>query len=104
MGYVLVTGLSALADANSLKQDLEGNQTTSYMHCRDGCNITVPGPGIALVLFNPRSSTTDDFYEGNSTIAGLGGYWSPSTAPITKPQSLFKIAMLIGSAFVWDLW
>ena len=31
---------------------LGGVQTTLYLDCRTGCNITVPGPGAALVLLD----------------------------------------------------
>ncbi|KAH7910517.1 hypothetical protein BJ138DRAFT_1008658 [Hygrophoropsis aurantiaca] len=59
--------------------DLEGQQNTVYVDCRNGtCQVDVPGPGAALVVFG-GSSDASGFWEGNSTIAGLGGYKSGTT-------------------------
>ncbi|KII89635.1 glycoside hydrolase family 79 protein [Plicaturopsis crispa FD-325 SS-3] len=60
--------------------DLVGAQTTGEASCKNGCNITVPGPGVALVLFNPTDGL-DIFYEGNSTVAG---YPDPSASAATS--------------------
>ncbi len=56
--------------------DLEGQQTSSTQNCTGGCTIDVPGPGLAVVLFNPGSPDSDSFYVGNSTIQGISGFSS----------------------------
>lgn len=47
--------------------DLNGKQHTDFVHCTEGCNVTVPGPGLALVYL--LSDTSDKFFHGNSTVA-----------------------------------
>ncbi|KAF9223232.1 hypothetical protein BS17DRAFT_706135 [Gyrodon lividus] len=58
--------------------DLEGPQTTSWFDCEGGCEVAVPGPGAALILFGDYMNATG-FFIGNSTIAGLSGYASSGT-------------------------
>ncbi|KAG6331066.1 hypothetical protein ID866_8027 [Astraeus odoratus] len=51
--------------------ELQGTQSTQYyLDCIMGCNITVPGPGAALVLLNDTPDNTD-FFVGDSTVAPL---------------------------------
>ena len=80
------TNISWAGQTIAQNGDLEGNQTTHYIHCSAGCTIDVPGPGVALVLFDPNGTDTDSLFQGNSTIAGLGGY--SSGAPIEAASSL----------------
>ncbi|KAG5637926.1 hypothetical protein H0H81_002586 [Sphagnurus paluster] len=49
--------------------DLKGQQVTLRKDCSDGCEIEIPSPGAALV-----SLGGSQFFTGNSTIAGIGGY------------------------------
>ncbi|TFK34272.1 hypothetical protein BDQ12DRAFT_689945 [Crucibulum laeve] len=51
--------------------NLEGEQQTITMNCRNGCVLDIPGPGAALVVLGSQVLWT-----GNSTIAGIGGYLS----------------------------
>ncbi|KII84333.1 glycoside hydrolase family 79 protein [Plicaturopsis crispa FD-325 SS-3] len=79
---------------------LEGVQTTPVTRCRNGCNVTVPGPGVALVLFNPLHGL-DSFYEGNSTIAD---YPSGGARAISRSTLGSVIACIsLGVAFQWLL-
>ncbi|KIM73310.1 glycoside hydrolase family 79 protein [Piloderma croceum F 1598] len=85
------TNISWAGQTIAQNGDLEDDQTTQYIHCRDGCTIDVPGPGpgIALVLFDPKGPDTDSFFEGNSTIAGLSGYSSGETIMTAPPLGLW---------------
>ncbi|CAL1715910.1 unnamed protein product [Somion occarium] len=47
--------------------DLGGKQETSFIKCSQGCDVDVPGPGLALVYL--LSDTSDTFFHGNSTVA-----------------------------------
>ncbi|KAK0486664.1 hypothetical protein EDD18DRAFT_1194698 [Armillaria luteobubalina] len=49
---------------------LVGNQDTFYLDCIDGCTVTVPGAGAALVILG-EPDDGDSFYYGNSTIKGF---------------------------------
>lgn len=52
--------------------ELEGTQTTRYYtDCANGCNISIPGPGAAVIVLDVTASNSS-FYVGNSTIAGPG--------------------------------
>ncbi|OAX41921.1 hypothetical protein K503DRAFT_734703 [Rhizopogon vinicolor AM-OR11-026] len=67
--------------------DLQGNQTTQYMNCGQGCNVLVPGPGAALVLLD-ETPDSGGFFIGNSTIAGY-----PYTAPLSSQSTTLHITI-----------
>jgi hypothetical protein len=97
------TNISWAGQTIARNGDLEGDQTTQYMHCRDGCTIDVPGPGAALVLFDPKSPYSDSFFVGNSTIAGLSGYLSDATM-VTVPLFRLWIQVVLGAIGTGALW
>lgn len=74
--------------------ELEGDQDTEFIPCSSGCNVTVPGPGLALVLLD--STSPDSFYEGNSSIGGLSGYQQPSSARVLYRDFRFLVTVLLG--------
>ncbi|KXN82114.1 hypothetical protein AN958_03168 [Leucoagaricus sp. SymC.cos] len=47
--------------------DLEGDQETITVNCKNGCLIDVPGPGVVLVMLG--SEREGRLFTGNSTIA-----------------------------------
>jgi Glycosyl hydrolase family 79 C-terminal beta domain len=99
------TNISWAGQTIAKNGDLEGNQTTQYIHCRDGCTIDVPGPGIALVLFDPKGPDTDSFFEGNSTIAGLSGYSSDEMIMTAPSLGLWTLsAICTGALWEWTSW
>ncbi|KAI6105092.1 hypothetical protein EV401DRAFT_2013993 [Pisolithus croceorrhizus] len=65
------TDISWAGQTVGLNGELDGTQTTKYHYdCAMGCNITVPGPGAALVLLD---DVPDDsaFFFGSSAVAPL---------------------------------
>lgn len=72
---------------------------TEYVDCGgdDGCVIEVPGPGVVLALLDPNATYTVSFYEGNSTIAGLGAVSS------TDADSSGAGRMEVGMGLRWGL-
>ncbi|KAI6035728.1 hypothetical protein EDC04DRAFT_2604922 [Pisolithus marmoratus] len=74
--------------------ELEGTQTTQYYtNCANGCNISIPGPGAAIILFDVTASNAS-FYVGNSTIAGPGYQQNGtdgSSSPATSGSALENI-------------
>ncbi|KAI0071256.1 hypothetical protein K474DRAFT_1607247 [Panus rudis PR-1116 ss-1] len=46
--------------------DLNGKQHSIFIDCDNGCDIDVPGPGLALVYL--VGDTSDRFFHGNSSV------------------------------------
>ncbi|KAH8109124.1 hypothetical protein DFH11DRAFT_1629913 [Phellopilus nigrolimitatus] len=52
--------------------ELRGKQAMDVFECTYGCDVVVPGPGLAVVWLDPASDAqVADIYMGNSTIAGI---------------------------------
>lgn len=65
------TDISWAGQTVGLNGELDGTQTTNYYYnCAMGCNITVPGPGAALVLLDDVPDDSE-FFIGSSTVAPL---------------------------------
>ncbi|KAH7929220.1 hypothetical protein BV22DRAFT_1003143 [Leucogyrophana mollusca] len=75
--------------------DLEGAQSTLYVDCggRGVCEVDVPGPGAALVVFG-GSPEASGFWEGNSTIAGVQGYASGALRMVKAMHALLWMIVL----------
>lgn len=73
--------------------DLNGKQHTEFVHCTEGCNVTVPGPGLALVYL--LSDTSDKFFHGNSTVALPFDDGDDDSGALGSP------GVLGGSSWVW---
>ncbi|KAG5641253.1 hypothetical protein DXG03_005659 [Asterophora parasitica] len=79
---------------------LEGAQDTIRTDCSDGCEVEVPSPGAALVFLGDDNS---QFFTGNSTIAGIGGYLSG--APRMGPaSSSWAVPALLLASVVFTFW
>ncbi|KAI6119665.1 hypothetical protein EV401DRAFT_1861206 [Pisolithus croceorrhizus] len=66
--------------------ELEVAQTTQYYtNCANGCNISIPGPGAAVILLDVTANNAS-FYVGNSTITGPG-YQENSTEGSSSPTT-----------------
>ncbi|GLB44692.1 putative glycosyl hydrolase family 79 C-terminal beta domain [Lyophyllum shimeji] len=78
--------------------DLHGIQVTIRKDCADGCEVDVPSPGAALVLMSGSQ-----FFTGNSTIAGAGGYLSGAAPASVASSSLRFAALLCGLSAVLSL-
>lgn len=71
--------------------DLQGTQAFDVFDCSQGCNISVPGPGLAVVWLNPESDLQQtNVYIGNSTIADV--YTGPTTSAATSSTQAPSIA------------
>src|SRR3981189_2550836 len=81
--------------------ELEGVQTTHLSQCKDGCVVTVAAPAAVLVQLDPDAADTDWFYQGNSTIAGVAGFSSLSTA--MRPELSYWFA-LSSAALAFAAW
>jgi len=85
--------------------ELEGKQSTQYYTgCVNGCNISVPGPGAALVLLGDTEGHSS-FYVGNSTVAGIVGFQNgsmgvPEGSSSSAPKTMFGRH---GWAWVWTI-
>ncbi|TFK61227.1 hypothetical protein BDN72DRAFT_965291 [Pluteus cervinus] len=108
VGYRLLTAPSLVERQNiswagqtiGLNGELDGQQTTTNVSCKDGCTITIPGPGLALVSLDGGGS----FYTGNSTSAGVDGH-SVSTSKsnalrVGLGKEIVAAAVVLASAFV----
>lgn len=55
--------------------DLQGDQALDTIECKEGCTVSIPGPGLAVVWLgvnaNDSQSGSGKIYQGNSTIAGV---------------------------------
>lgn len=81
--------------------ELEGTQSTQYYtRCANGCNISVPGPGVALVLLGATEGDSS-FYVGNSTVAGIVGFQEGSMGVPVRSSSLPKMFGEHERACVW---
>lgn len=83
--------------------ELEGTQTTQYYtDCAYGCNITIPGPGAAVIVLDVTASNAS-FYVGNSTIAGPGyqGNSTEGSSGTTTSGSALKSVGSYGKAWGW---
>ncbi|KAL5522075.1 hypothetical protein ACEPAF_1931 [Sanghuangporus sanghuang] len=80
--------------------DLQGTQTMDVFECTDGCNVTVPGPGLAVVWLDPESELQrSNIYIGNSTIADV--YTSSASASLKELRDLKWLATVLSmEAFV----
>lgn len=76
---------------------LQGDQTMDMIDCSNGCNVTVPGPGLAVVWLDPESDVQrPNIYIGNSTIADVyTGPISMSAAPAQASLDLRWLASLM---------
>jgi hypothetical protein len=75
---------------------LGGQQYTEVVTCWNGCNITVPGPGLALVLFN-ATSPDSFYYESNSTVIVEGGSNAARTSFAEKSMWLLVLIVMIST-------
>ena len=84
--------------------ELEGAQSTQYYTgCyANGCNISVPGPGAALVLLGDTKGNSS-FYVGNSSVAGLVGYQDGSMGTPVGSNSAPKAFGGIERVWVWTM-
>ncbi|KAF5379811.1 hypothetical protein D9615_005831 [Tricholomella constricta] len=71
---------------------LLGMQQTIRKDCADGCEVEIPSPGGALVLLGGSSQ----FFTGNSTIAGIGGYLAGAASQSYTMASSWSLAALLG--------
>lgn len=76
---------------------LQGTQYTQSIGCSKGCNVTVPGPGLALVLL---SDSTDKFYVGNSTVTASGVGDTDSSSSGKSSAGLMKSVWTGGMGLV----
>lgn len=74
---------------------LGGQQYTESMECSKGCSVTVPGPGLAIVLFG--STSPDVFYGMDPKTAGIGG---TNTSGTKKFSGMGVWVGLLGLGFV----
>ncbi|KAJ8523132.1 hypothetical protein ONZ45_g401 [Pleurotus djamor] len=81
---------------------LEGEQVTTRIDCAGGCTIEVPGPGAALVVLHPSSSSA--FFRGNSTIAPSPGSSSGAISTLSTSSSLLATLFALLTAGVALAW
>lgn len=76
--------------------DLQGTQAMDSIECADGCNVNVPGPGLAVVWLDPESDIQrSNIYIGNSTIAGFHSETENVSSSMTvDPHFRIVIAVL----------
>ena len=75
--------------------DLQGEQTMVTVDCSNGCNVTVPGPGLAVVWLDPESDTQrSNIFIGNSTIADIYTS-SPATSLFATQCRLYWLAAVL---------
>lgn len=83
--------------------ELEGERTTEYLDCADGCDVSVPGPGVALVYLDPNATDTDSFYDGNSTVAAGGDARADSSSRVSALRCGQWFGVLLGIVGVLSL-
>lgn len=64
-----------------------GGQVTQEMSCHGGCEIDVPGPGLALVWLDPDIQV-GQIYVGDSTVAPIKASTNGSTTTNSTASSL----------------
>lgn len=74
-----ITWAGQTVDGNG---DLTGTQALATTDCTNGCTISVPGPGLAVIWLDATSQTqSKKIFKGNSTVAGVYN-GSSTTAPV----------------------
>ncbi|OCB88494.1 hypothetical protein A7U60_g4402 [Sanghuangporus baumii] len=66
------TAISWAGQTVGVNGALQGVQLMDVFNCSNGCNVTVPGPGLVVVWLDPESDLQrTNIYVGNSTIADV---------------------------------
>ncbi|KAI0781762.1 hypothetical protein C8Q75DRAFT_812250 [Abortiporus biennis] len=77
--------------------EMTGTQATTYLSCKDGCNVSVPAPGLAIVFI--LSNNTDSLYDGNDTEVATASVTYSGASSLTGNWGSSR-TLLLGLGFV----